>query len=449
VPGSLGNLVEKFVEFHRQYSDFFKLKTKSVFEQSYHYLCGLMRANRKNMERMAEAVPNCNEQSLQHHISNSPWDDSGLIRQIGEDAEALIGDDPDTCLIVDESGFKKSGEKSVGVSRQWLGRLGKIDNGQVGVFVALNRQEKVTLIDTRLFLPESWTTSKKRLQQAGVPEERYRHRKKTELALEMIQSARDRKSSHQWVGADGFYGNDPWFLRQLDQMGETFMIDVHADQVVYLDDPQPLVPQRRSHRGRTPSRLTTEQQPLRVSDWAKQQPAEAWTLAVVRDSTKGKLKVWALHGRVWLWDGQEKQAHQWQLIVRRERDSKNTLKYSLSNAPVDTAIERLAFMQGQRFFVERAIEDGKSSCGMADYQVRGWTGWHHHMAMVLLAMLFMLKIKIQYDDTCELISSNDIRELLYHFLPKRAVTTEEVLRQMAIRHQKRRITILNHIKIET
>jgi hypothetical protein len=127
VPGSLGNLVEKFVEFHRQYSDFFKLKTKSVFEQSYHYLCGLMRANRKNMERMAEAVPNCNEQSLQPHISNSPWDDSGLIRQIGEDAEALLGNDPDTCLIVDESGFKKSGEKSVGVSRQWLGRLGKID----------------------------------------------------------------------------------------------------------------------------------------------------------------------------------------------------------------------------------------------------------------------------------------------------------------------------------
>jgi SRSO17 transposase len=176
---------------------------------------------------------------------------------------------------------------------------------------------------------------------------------------------RDRKSSPQWVGADGFYGNDAGFLRQLDQLGETFVIDVHADQVVYRDDPQPLVPQRRSHRGRTPSRLTTEQQPLRVAAWAKQQPAEAWTL----------------HGRVWLWDGQEKQAHQWHLIVRRERDSKNTLKYSLSNALVDTAIERLAFMQGQRFFVERAIEDGKSTCGMADYQVRGWTSWHYKVLL--------------------------------------------------------------------
>lgn len=449
MPGSLGNLVKEFVEFHRQYYDFFKLKTKTVFEQSYHYLCGLMRANRKNMERMAEAVPDSDEQSLQHFISNSPWDHSALIQQIAEDVAALIGHDPDTCLIVDESGFKKSGKESVGVSRQWLGRFGKTDNGQVGVFVALNRREKVTLIDTRLFLPESWTTSKKRMKQAGVPEERYSHRKKTELALEMIESARERKSSHQWIGADGFYGNDPWFLRQLDQLDETFVIDVHADQVVYLDDPQPLVPQRRSNLGRRPSRLNTEQPSIRVSDWAKQQPREAWTLAVVRDSTKGKVKVWALHGRVWLWDGKEKQAHQWHLIVRRERDSKNTLKYSLSNAPVDTSIERLAFMQGQRFFVERAIEDGKSTCGMADYQVRGWSGWHHHMALVMLAMLFMLKIKDQYDDTCELISSNDIRELLYHFLPKRAVTTEEVLRQMAIRHQKRRIAILNHIKTET
>lgn len=405
-----------------------------------------MRANRKNMERMAEAVPDCDDQSLQHFISNSPWDNSALMRQIADDAEALIGDDPDTCLIVDESGFKKSGKKSVGVSRQWLGRLGKVDNGQVGVFVALNRREKVTLTDTRLFLPESWTTSKKRMRRAGVPEERYSYRKKTELAFEMIESARERVSSHQWIGADGFYGNDPWFLRQLDQMNETFVIDVHADQSIYIDDPEPYVPKRRTNRGRTPSRLKTRQRSIKVSDWVKQQPAEAWTQVVVRDSTKGSLKVWMLHGRVWLWDGKEKQAHQWHLIVRRERNSKNTLKYSLSNAPVDTSIERLAFMQGQRFFVERAIEDAKSSCGMADYQVRGWTGWHHHMAMVMLVLLFMLKIKVQYDDTVELISSNDIRELLYHFLPKRAITTEEVLRQMHVRHQKRRNAILRHIK---
>ena len=405
-----------------------------------------MRANRKNIERMAEAVPDCNDQSLQNFISYSPWDESALMRQIADDTDAIMGHDPDSCLIIDESGFKKSGKKSVGVARQWLGRYGKVDNGQVGVFMAQNCRDKVTLTDRRLYLPECWTLSKKRMEQAGVPEQRYTHRKKTELAFEMVESARQRGSSHQWIGADGFYGNDPWFLRQLEKMGETFVIDVHADQPVYADAPKLFVPKRCSNRGRKPSRLKTRQKPIRVSDWVKQQPLDAWTQVAVRNSTKGSLKVWALHGRLWLWDGKEKRAHQWHLIVRRERNSKNKLKYSLSNAPVDTSVERLAFMQSQRFFVERALEDAKSTCGMADYQVRGWTGWHHHMTMVILAMLFMLKIKVQYADTCELISSNDIRELLYHFLPKRAITPEEVLRQMQVRHRKRQNAILHPYK---
>ncbi|MBN2013204.1 transposase [candidate division KSB1 bacterium] len=264
----------------------------------------------------------------------------------------------------------------------------------------------------------------------------------------MIKAARNRGSSHRWIGGDGFYGNDPWFLRQLDQMGETFVIDVHADQTIYSDDPQPFVPERRSRRGRTPSRMKTKQASLTVADWAKQQPKHAWKQVTLRDSSKGSLSVWMLHGRVWLWDGNERHGHLWHVIVRRERDSKNTLKYSLSNAPANTTIERLAFMQGQRFFIERSFEDAKTACGMAEYQVRGWTGWHHHMTMVLLAILFMLKIKIQYADTCSLVSSNDIRYLLYHFLPKRVVTTADVLNQLNIRHRKRRNAILHYQKHE-
>jgi SRSO17 transposase len=396
------------------------------------------------MERMSEAVPDCDEQSLQHFISNSPWDESAVLRQIGIDADALIGNDPDSCLLIDEVGFKKAGNKSVGVARQWLGRFGKVDNGQVGVYLALNCRDKVTLTDTRLFLPSCWTNSQKRMKRSDVPKDRYKHKKKTELALEMIESARERNSSHQWVGADGFYGNDPDFLRKLDELGETFVIDVHADQSIYEADPQPFVPPRSSGRGRNPSRLQTKQKSIRVSDWVTQQPDDAWKLVTVRESTKGFITVWALCAHVWLWDGNEKQAHRWHMIVRRERNSKNSLKFSLSNAPEETSIERLAFMQGQRFFVERAIEDGKSTCGMADYQVRGWTGWHHHMAMVMLAMLFMLKMKIKYGDSYELLSSNDIRELLYHFLPKRAISEDEVLRQMQVRHRKRQNTILHH-----
>jgi SRSO17 transposase len=112
------------------------------------------------------------------------------LDQVACDANHLIGDDADSCFLVDESGFGKKGNKSVGVSRQWNGRLGKIDNCQVGVYGTLCCRDQAVLIDTRLFLPESWTTDPDRCREAGVPEDRLEHRKKTELALDMVQSAR-------------------------------------------------------------------------------------------------------------------------------------------------------------------------------------------------------------------------------------------------------------------
>lgn len=177
------NLAQEFAEFHQQYHDLFELGTRSVVIQSRHYLFGLIQAQRKNMARIVEAVPGTNWQSLHHYTSDSPWDAFAVMDRIGTDADSVIGNDPDSCLIVDESGFTKRGTKSVGVARQWNGRLGKVDNCQVGVYLALNCREQVTLTDTRLFLPQEWTNSKRRCQQAGVPKDRYQQRKKTELAL--------------------------------------------------------------------------------------------------------------------------------------------------------------------------------------------------------------------------------------------------------------------------
>lgn len=111
------NLADQFVTFHLQYHNYFKLKTKSVVQQSFHYLCGLMQATKKNIDRMVESVPNTNSQSLQNFISHSPWDASALMDQISKDVHDLLGNDPDCCLIIDESAFTKKGTKSVGVSR--------------------------------------------------------------------------------------------------------------------------------------------------------------------------------------------------------------------------------------------------------------------------------------------------------------------------------------------
>ena len=148
-----------------------------------------------------------------------------------------------------------------------------------------------------------------------------------------------------------------------------------------------------------------------------------------------------LQERVWVWDGEEEEAHCWHLIVKREIDSSEEIKYSLSNASEETSIERLAFMQGQRFWVERALQDAKSECGFDEYQVRGWNGWHHHITLGMMAMLFMLECRLLNKDEYPLLSCSDIQTLLKHFLPRRDVTVKEVLRQIEVRHRKRQSSI--------
>jgi SRSO17 transposase len=434
-------IAEDFVSFTGRYSDYFTVSTRSVATQAEQYLCGLMQSDKRNMERMAEVVPDSDEQSFQNFISNSPWDPRAILNQIGMDVDSLFGGDPDTCLIIDETSFIKKGEMSVGVARQWCGRLGKVDNCQVGVFAALACRSHVTLVDTRLYLPEVWINDPDRCKKAGIPEEFIVYQKKSEQALDMIKQARDNGIRFNWVGVDGGYGKEPDFLRALDSSKEIFMADVHKNQRIYLENPEPTIPEPKSNRGRKPTKLKAQTDSIRVDKWAAQQPEDAYAVIPIRESTQGTLYAYILHQRVWVWDGEEEEVHCWHLIVRREIDSPKEIKYSLSNASEETSVERLAFMQGQRFWVERALQDGKSECGLDEYQIRGWNGWHHHTTLVMLAMLFMLERRLSNKDEYPLLSCSDIQTLLKCFLPGRDVTVEEVLRQMEVRHRKRQSSI--------
>ena len=171
-----------------------------------HYLKGLMQAdpNKKNMERMEERVPNADEQQLQHMLSDSPWDHQAVMDQVALEADGWLGGNRNSCLLIDESGFKKSGRHSVGVARQWCGRLGKVDNCQVGVFAALGRDRRVTLVDKRLYLPEQWTADPQRCEQAGIPEEFRCFKTKVALALEMVAHRRRLGVRFPGLGPMGF-----------------------------------------------------------------------------------------------------------------------------------------------------------------------------------------------------------------------------------------------------
>jgi SRSO17 transposase len=392
------------------------------------------------MERMAEAVPHSDDQALQHFLTNSGWDEQLVIDKIADDANQLIGGKKDSCLLLDESGIPKKGIKSVGVGRQWCGQLGKVENCQVGVFSVLGFKDHAVPIGNRLFLTEAWINDEKRCIEAGIPQEHIEFHRKHDLALQLVIQARLQGVDFSWVGADSLYGEDPSFLRSLDQMHEIFMVDVHKDQRIYLEDPDPIVPPPKSNKGRNPSIPKAQSTAIRVDKWAAQQPEENWQRIHVRDTTKGKLLVDILHKRVWLWDGEEPHAHCWHLIVRREVKSKE-IKYSLSNAPEDTPLKRLAFMQAQRYWIERIFQDAKNQCGLGEYQARKWRSWHHHMAMVMMAMLFMLEQRLLYKEQYPLLSCFDIVSILSFILPHRATTKQEVIRQLEIRHERRRSAI--------
>lgn len=210
-------------------------------------------------------------------------------------------------MLIDESGITKKGDKSVGVSRQWNGRLGKVDNNcQLGVYAALSRGALSTLIDTRLYVPSSWVKDKGRCEAAGVPTT---VRSKPELALEMVRHNRCQGVHFSWAGMDGLYGKDPALLRALEVDGETFMADVHKDQYVYLEDPRPVIPVSPPGRGRKRTRPVTQSEKVRVDKWIKAQPDSAWRRITLRDNTKGQLQVEVLHQRVWVWDAKETHAH--------------------------------------------------------------------------------------------------------------------------------------------
>lgn len=440
-PRGLEDLAERMVRFHARFRDCFVTRTREVIEQSKKYLFGLVQSEKRNMERMAEVVPRADDQAYQHFMSHSPWSHRAVLDQIAQEVDAAFGASDDYFLVVDESAFAKKGKASVGVARQWNGRLGKVDNCQVGVFAALGCGDEVTLTDERLFLPKEWVNAPRRCAKAKIPAAERVFRTKAQLALEMVQDARRRGLRFRWVGLDGGYGKEPWLLRALDRQGEVWVADVHCDQRIYLEDPRPIIPERHHRKGRTPSRRVAQTNPVRVDQWAATQPDTAWQKVAFRDSTKGTLVVEVLHRRVWLWDGQEAEAHCWHLLVRREIGSSEEIKYTLSNGPETTTTQRLTFQQGQRYWVEHALRNAKSEAGMGDYQLRLWRGWHHHMAMVMLAMLFLFEVRREHKQDLSLLSCHDVVEVLRVLLPRANVTYEEVFRQLQERHRRRQASI--------
>jgi SRSO17 transposase len=397
---------------------------------------------------MAAVVEDGCEQQFQHFISNAPWRHEPVIEQIARDADRLLGAKPGSALLIDESSFVKQGDRSVGVARQWCGRLGKVDNCQVAVFAVLTDGARHTPVDMRLYLPQRWIDDPARCDRAEIPPEARTMRAKTDLALGMVRAARARGMRFGWVGMDGGYGKEPAFLRALDDMAETFVADVHCDQRVWIEPPRLHVPAPQSTRGRSPSKQQAAVDGITVEKLVAGFGMDDWKRCVLRESTRGPLRVDVAHRRVWVWDGEEAAARCWHLIVRREVGASKKVKYSLSNAPADTKLERLAQMQGTRYWVERAFEDAKGECGLADDQAVGWRAWHHHVTMVMLAMLFIAEQRVAHQPGLALLTPRDIVAMLKETLPRKPQGKEALVDQINQRHARRRSAIQSRYRAQ-
>jgi len=424
------------MEFATGYNGFFNVARRNVADKARSYLQGLlMKAPRKNMERMEEYVQEYDYQGQQQFLSDSPWSHQALMEQVARDANTLLGG-PQSALLIDESAFEKKGEKSAGVARQWNGRQGKVDNAQVGVFAALSDGNGGALIDGRLYLPETWTSDGDRCREAKIPIAQQGYRSKPQLALEMIARAVETGVKFGWVGFDAFYGSTPWLLRKVEDMGLVFVGDVRSNATLYCADPAPYMPRRRNGRGRPFTQRRARGESTTMAKLFSEGDV-VWEEVAIREGTKGTIRGTASAKRVWLWDGEEKEARQWWAVCVVDEENCETT-FFLSNAPSETSLQELVSKHAVRYWIERAFQDAKTSLGMADYQARGWPAWHHHMAMVMLAMLFLLRERRVHLVEVELLSCQDIVELLNVFIPRRDLTPEDVIKNIERRHRKRR-----------
>lgn len=359
------------------------LVRREQVEHAHTFVQGLLSdLETKNVESIAYRFGQ-DRMPLQWFVGMSDWSDEPLreelVRQVGQQ----LGRD-DGVLVFDPSAFPKSGKQSVGVTRQWCGRLGKVDNCQVGVYMGYVSAEEHALVDMRLFMPKEWTKDKQRREKAGVPKE-VRYRTRHQLCLEMLDKHGD-ALPHSWVTGDDELGRPSTFRRHLDRRSERYLLAVPSNTSIRdLEADEPPY----SGHGRRPKRPWQ-----RVDSWRASLPERAWTKVDVRDGSKGPLVIEIVKRRVVGRNHRRQEGHEEVLVIirYRDRDNRRVVKtdYYLSNASPDVELAEFARVAKAEHRIEECIQRAKSEAGLADYEVRNWKGWHHHQTLSLLATFFLV-----------------------------------------------------------
>lgn len=358
-------------------------KLLSVPAQRQHasdYVSGLVSdLEKKNVESIAYRHDQ-DRRNLQHFIGGAEWDHQPLFmelaRQVGEESG-----ESDGVIVFDPSAFPKKGKQSVGVARQWCGRLGKPDNCQVAVYMGYVSRVDHVLVNTRLYLPEEWTRDRKRMKAAGVPKA-VRFQTRHAQALEMLDE-QAHLLPHAWIAGDDEMGRTSWFRRDLNDRNEQYLLAIPRNTAVRDLEATPPPYSGHGSAPKTPF--------VQAHQWRDEVEEDDWTRIKVRDAEKGPLEIEIVTCPVQTKIKRRMMPYEEMLVIIRGFDDDGATKYDyyLSNAPRNTPLKEFARVAQMEKRIEEAIKRGKSEAGLADYEVRNWRGWHHHQVLSLITTWFL------------------------------------------------------------
>jgi len=363
------------------------------------YLTGLcLPGERKSVEPMAALVDprhvGARHQSMHHFVAKADWDDATILR-IARNAvlDAMERHGPVAGWVVDDTGFPKKGQHSVGVARQYCGVLGKQDNCQIVVTLTFANEAVSVPAAYRLYLPESWAGDSKRRLAAGVPEE-IGFETKWQIALKMIDGLRADELPMAPVLADAGYGTVAAFREGLTERHLPYVVGISGETTVWPPGVVPLPPRRWSGRGRPATRIRRGgvRQPGSVLELARHAPARKWEQICWREGTRGKMtsRFLRLRVRPAHRDERRQEPHEaeW-LIVEWPRHEPEPIKFWFSTMPSEMPGDQLVRLAKLRWRIERDYEELKGSFGLDHYEGRGWRGFHHHGCLCIAAYAFL------------------------------------------------------------
>jgi SRSO17 transposase len=359
----------------------------------------LLSGERKSVEPMAARLAPDNvrrmHQSLHHVVADAAWSDEAVLdRCLDFVLPAILRQGPVVAWVVDDTGFPKKGQESVGVARQYCGQVGKQDNCRVAVSLSMTTETASMPVAFRLYLPEVWIKDRQRRKKTGVPEET-QFQTKPEIALEQIRRARERGIPQGVVLADAGYGNDTGFRMALTKMEMPYVMGVQSTVTVWKPGKEPKPAPAYQGTGRPPKliRRDRKHQPVSAKDLALSLPADAWKKVSWRQGVKKRLqsrfaalRVRPAHRDYWR---AEPHAEEW-LLIEWPTGETEPSKYWLSTLAADTPLKQLVRMAKHRWIIERDYEELKQELGLGHYEGRGWRGVHHHATLCMAAYGFLV-----------------------------------------------------------